>query len=526
MTSKYFNKKNNLKIVSIALFMSLVLVVTAISGVGGILLKNAKAAGADTVDIILGQKTVGNTVVASVCLLADTAINLGDTGIWLKYDNSKLTPNTTLTAKGIYDGPADLSGSFAPMTWNAVSGRTDTYSMKAIFNSNPAIPIPNSTAITNNTAGLFGTATFNIGSGAGSDIITIDNSGTGVLKRTTNTPLTTTVINFSGDCTAYRSGGGTVTTPTLGSAPATAITGTVGSSLPTITVTGSNLAANTPATFTPAGGTAIAGFITNGVFSPTAPATISSGSLTGARNGVLAVTTPTGVAPLNIPTNFSASINVNTPAIGTVTATLANPISGVIGSTFGSISLSGNTYGDNTPASFTPEGASIAITGRIFGGNFVAFANQPIPSGTLTGARVGILNIYGINLNVPTNFSVNAVPPVNNQPASSNVITITNNSSSSKSSSSSSSESKSTTVTQSNQNDNSDSNVDTIVLPKTGGIRKDTLQLESDSLPRTGGNNQIILAVLSIISVTTFFAVYQSVHKRKILKFDKETKVK
>jgi hypothetical protein len=310
MSSIFFNNKK-LSSVNRTIIISLISFCVLVTGLGlGLNLYQTKksfAAGVNTVDIILGQKTVGNTVVASVCLLADSSINLGDAGVWLKYDNTKVTPNSTLTAKGVYDGPADLSGNYAPMTWNLVSGRTDTHSMKAIFNSNPATPIPNSTAINNNTPGLFGTATFNIGAGAGSNNIIIDNTGTAVLKTPTNTPLTFSVINFAGDCTAYTAGSGTVVTPTLGTASTTPIVGTVGSSLPTITLISSNLAANTPATFTPAGGTAIAGFITNGVFTPTDPATISSGSLTGGRNGVLAVTTPTGITALNIPTNFSSS---------------------------------------------------------------------------------------------------------------------------------------------------------------------------------------------------------------------------
>lgn len=158
--------------------------------------KFAGAAGANTVDIILGQKVIGSTVVASVCLIADTAINIGDTGVWLKYDNVHLTPNASLTTTGIYDGPADLSGSYNPMTWNLVSGKTDTYAMKAIFNSNPASPIPNSTAATNNTPGLFASATFNINAAAGSNTISVDNTGTGVLKRPGNVALTVSILTL------------------------------------------------------------------------------------------------------------------------------------------------------------------------------------------------------------------------------------------------------------------------------------------------------------------------------------------
>jgi hypothetical protein len=404
--------KNNFKNVQlpVAFITSGLILFTMISSVAiGLKLENftkfAGAAGANTVDIILGQKVVGNTVVASVCLIADTAISIGDTGVWLKYDATKLTPNATLTSKGIYDGPADLSGSYAPMTWNLVSGKTDTYTMKAIFNSNPVLPIPNSTAATNNTPGLFASATFNIGSGSGSNTISVDNTGTGVLKRPGNVPLTTSVINFAGDCTAY-TGGGTAVTPTLGTAPSTAITGTVGSSLPNITLIGTNLPAGAAATFTPAGGTAITGSISNNVFTPNSPATISSGSLPGPRTGVMSVTNPTGVASLNIPTNFSPAIVITpTPTIGSVANTITNPITGSIGGNFGSIPLIGNTFTNGTPATFTPAGATTAIQGAILNGNFVANQNQPIPAGTLTGPRTGVLMVSGNSLNVPTNFS-------------------------------------------------------------------------------------------------------------------------
>jgi hypothetical protein len=422
MSSKILNNKNKIIFLSTG-FILTILTAALLNSNTGHNLHNAKAAGVNTADIILGQKTVGNTVVASVCLLADTAINIGDTGVWLKYDNAKLTPSNTLTSKGIYDGPADLSGSYAPMTWSQVAGTTDTYSMKAIFNSNPASALPNSTASTNNTAGLFGSATFNVNSGAGSSTVSVNTTGTGILKRPGNLPLTTTVINFAGDCIDYRAGG-VVVTQTLGTAPTIAITGTVGSSLPSFTLVGSNLPSNTSATFTPAGGIAILGSITNGVFTPNAPGTISSTVLTGSQTGVLSVTSISGIASLNIPTNFTAQV-VASPVIGTAVASTSNPVTGTIGSQFAQVSLSGNTFANGTSATFTPEGATLAIQGTIQNGNFVPNSNQPIPTGTFTGARVGVLRVGNLSLNVPTNFAQasNPVTPTTN---GGSIITITN----------------------------------------------------------------------------------------------------
>jgi hypothetical protein len=538
--SPIFSKNNTKKFLlarrTMVIGLLSICVLAAAVGTGIKLNENKKsfAAGVDSVSIILGQTIFGSNVEASVCLLADTAINLGDTGIWLKYDNTKLTPAATLTSKGVYDGPSDLSGSYTPMTWSLVAGRTDTYAMKAIFNSNPATAIPNSAASTNNTPGLFGTASFNIGSGTGSTNVTIDNSGTGVLKRPTNTPLTLTVINYVGNCTGYTPGGGTVVTPTLGIAPTTPITGTVGSALPTITLTGSNLAANTPATFTPAGGTVIPGFITNGIFTPTAPATISSGSLTGARNGVLNVTTPTGVAPLNISTNFSPAAVVSTPTLGIAPTT---PITGTVGSALPTITLTGSNLAANTPATFTPAGGTV-IPGFITNGIFTPTAPATISSGSLTGARNGVLNVTtptGVApLNISTNFSpaavVSTTPQTGSVPGA--VITITNNTNITTSSYSNSSQSSSVTslpaqaLTKTKNVANDDDTPDIVELPKTGGVRKNTMQIESETLPRTGGINQFQGIILMLIVLVTVFVMYRHSQKRNKLLFDRNLKIK
>jgi hypothetical protein len=200
-----------------------------------------------------------------------------------------------------------------------------------------------------------------------------------------------------------------VIAPTLGTTPTTTTTGTVGAALPNITLVGFNIPDGTPAVFTPAGGTAIPGTINGGVFTPTAPATIPAGTLTGTQVGVLTVTAPAGVTPLNINTNFSPAA---VPNLGTAPTT---PVIGVISSTLPTIIL-GSNLPDNTVATFTPQGGT-AIPGKIIGGNFVPDAPATIPTGTTTGAGttgvVSVTSLVGISsVNVPTNFSAaNVVLP-------------------------------------------------------------------------------------------------------------------
>jgi hypothetical protein len=216
---------------------------------------------------------------------------------------------------------------------------------------------------------------------------------------------------------------------TLGSTTATTvapIVGQVGTSFPTINMTGSNIANNVVATFTPAGTTTIiTGKIQGGNFVADAGQNIPLTATTGPATGVLK---STGAADVNVPTNFTA-VPVS-PTLGSTTATTVAPIVGQVGTSFPTINMTGSNLTNGTVATFTPAGTTIVVTGKIQGGNFVADAGQNIPLTATTGPATGVLKSAGAaDVNVPTNFT--AVPTL----GSGGVITIgiANNSSTTKS---------------------------------------------------------------------------------------------
>jgi hypothetical protein len=114
---------------------------------------------------------------------------------------------------------------------------------------------------------------------------------TGVLSSP-NVPNVNVPTNFS-----------PAATPSLGTPGA--ITGPVGSPMPTITLTGGNVPAGTPATFTPAGcTTGISGTITNGTWTPATGSTIPQCATTGPQTGTL---TSPNYPPASVPTTFTVA---------------------------------------------------------------------------------------------------------------------------------------------------------------------------------------------------------------------------
>ena len=113
---------------------------------------------------------------------------------------------------------------------------------------------------------------------------------------------------------------------TLGTAPTTPVTGTVGSTnMSPIALTGSNLVDGTVATFTPTGATTpITGTVTGGVFTPNAGQTIPIGTTTGTSTGVLK---SAGVPDLTVPTNFAnpvVSSAMSSVTVSSVTSSARN----------------------------------------------------------------------------------------------------------------------------------------------------------------------------------------------------------
>jgi hypothetical protein len=230
-----------------------------------------------------------------------------------------------------------------------------------------------------------------------------------VVSNVCTAPATTTSSTPAITCTAPNTIVNSVCTaptniPAIGTSVATTTTpiGTaVGNPMPIIPLIANTYPNGTVATFTPAGSTTpISGTIINGSFVPNAGQVVPAGSTTGATTGVLAV----GNNTLNIPTNFTSTTGSTT--IGLPASTTTNPVTGVTGSAAVNIPLIGCTIPDNTIATFTPAGSTVAITGKIVGCVFVPDANQVIlTTGVTTGPAIGVLKVIDRVIGVPTNFT-------------------------------------------------------------------------------------------------------------------------
>jgi hypothetical protein len=94
------------------------------------------------------------------------------------------------------------------------------------------------------------------------------------------------------------------------------------------------------------------------------------------------------------------------PVLGTPVATIASPITGVKGTAFPNINLTGGNIPNGTVATFSPSGSSAIISGTIQDGNFIPSSSSLIPMDANTGSQTGILRSNGAgDVNVPTSFS-------------------------------------------------------------------------------------------------------------------------
>ena len=220
---------------------------------------------------------------------------------------------------------------------------------------------------------------------------TVGTFGTGVTLASTATTGANPLSTPASD--AFVSGSANTITlgaaPTLGTSIPTVsspLTGSVGSLMPSIALSGSNIPDGTQATFTPAGSTPITGTMQGGQFIPTLGSLIPTNATLGATTGVLK---SAGVPDLNIPTNFTAqgttsplstsdlstisTMNCGTPVINsTATCTFTLPANKTLPSDFKM------GIGDATPG-----GTCTTV------GSTVTCANIP------TGSQIGQQIIYG-----------------------------------------------------------------------------------------------------------------------------------
>lgn len=174
------------------------------------------------------------------------------------------------------------------------------------------------------------------------------------------------------------------------------ISGTPGGTAPTIPLANETLPNGTPATFTPEGSIEkVKGTIQNGGFVPNEREKLPTDVKEGPSKGILEV----NGKKVEIPTNFSKDETKQT-----LGATEPKPITAKIGDPLPSVSIVNNRAPDGTPATFTPAGASTALTGKIQNNQFVPDPGQTIPVGSTPGLAVGILKINGASTGVAINL--------------------------------------------------------------------------------------------------------------------------
>jgi uncharacterized repeat protein (TIGR01451 family) len=153
-------------------------------------------------------------------------------------------------------------------------------------------------------------------------------------------------------------------TPTLGTTPTSAVTGVIGSALPTIALVGSNIPDNTVAIFQLpyVGATSVlSGKIIGGNFVPDAPAIIIPGTLTGAQTGTLTIYGPSGsssgIAPLLINTNFSAAVSSSSSVVSSSSVITS---SSVVTSSSSSTAISSSS----APSNVTTLNLKVLLSGN------------------------------------------------------------------------------------------------------------------------------------------------------------------
>jgi hypothetical protein len=234
-------------------------------------------------------------------------------------------------------------------------------------------------------------------------VVSGQNTATCTITPTMASPAAGTPVSASvAESTGNPVSAGTLNILNIGDPVATTaspITGTVGSPMPNIPLTNSNVPNGTPVTFTPEGcTTGIAGTISNNTWAPATSTNIPDCALTNSRTGTLSAP---NFPSVSVPTNFLPK-----PTIGTPLATTASPITGKIGNPMPNIPLTNSNLPTTTVVTFTPNGCTTAISGNVQNGTWVPATDSTIPNCATTGPQTGTLESNGLaDVTVPTNFS-------------------------------------------------------------------------------------------------------------------------
>jgi hypothetical protein len=398
--------------------------------------------GSNNGDLIIGTVDNGTNIELSVCVKATPGpLHLTNVSNWFQFDPTALTPSASILEKGVY---GNSNNGYGQLKWQQVAGastsNSDTYSLRLDFSGDGVSVGQTGIAMATSAPELYGKLKFDVINGLGDIAINLIKNKYFTIENP-NTEISQAVKYINGDCraTTTQLASSSLINPSVVSSlssivntsshlstssntliysiglpnipSGTGLGGVIGGPAPTIPLTGNTYPNGTPATFTLPGTTApIQGTITSGNFIPNSGQNIPIGSTTGLSTGVLTVN---GVN-LNVPTNFSPA---GSSTIGAPIATPNTPIILVAGGLAPSIPLTGNTYPNGTPATFTLPGSTTPIQGIIINGSFVPNSGQTIPSNGFSGQGVAVLIAGGQVMAIPIKYSSGT---------SGGVITITN----------------------------------------------------------------------------------------------------
>jgi hypothetical protein len=185
------------KIIALTFVVVFIILLNFILTSGNLINIIINASGANSADLIVGQKTVGNTEEVSVCIQSNSNLNLAESTIWLTYNKASLDPSPIILKVGDFSGPADPSGNYLPLSWSQVVGRTNTWNLEVAYQGGPG------TKISSTTPNLVGKVRFNKLNTSASPV-NIDSTGTSLLSTQNGSlPIVTTLKNVDTDCTDF-----------------------------------------------------------------------------------------------------------------------------------------------------------------------------------------------------------------------------------------------------------------------------------------------------------------------------------
>jgi hypothetical protein len=431
--------------------------------------------GNNTGDLIIGKTDVGNGIEVSVCVKATNGpLHLTNVSHWMEFDNSAFVPSSTILEKGAY---GNSNNGYAPLKWTAVQplpvppSTAESWSLQLNFIGDVNVPGSNGILMSNTSPELYGKVRFDkIPGSTGTQYISLRKNvyttrefpTTAIIQNVTNvvgdcrtsTTIASSIVSVSSSsidpassvvtpssvvssssiiasssllvCNSPQTfSAGVCTNPSnrpfigflpsyffAGGAPDDQIGGIINADFPIINLVYNTMTNGTPATVSINGTSlVINGTISNGSFVPNLGQKIPSNFVTGLYNGTLLALSQTLDLRFDI-NPAAAQFNIGLPV-----ATIANPITGTIGTPFPSIGLINNTFANGTSAELDLPGYSPTIYGTFVNGVFVPNLGTLIPN-VITGNSIANMKVlsqyfpgyfsFPQNIGIPINFSLPA----------------------------------------------------------------------------------------------------------------------